>query len=87
MKCTLQTVVVSGWVKGYGNYIEIDHGSGVHSFYGHLNKIYVKCGAKVQQGQNIGLSGNTGVGTGPHLHFGVHINGYKKNPASYLPKF
>ena len=81
------TVVVSGWVKGYGNYIEIDHKNGIHSFYGHLNKIYVKWKAEVQKGQNIGLSGNTGIGTGAHLHFGVHVNGVRKNPTLYLPNF
>ena len=79
------TVVKAGWKEGYGNYIEIDHGNGLHSFYGHLNKINVSKGDKVYQGDNIGLSGNTGKSKGPHLHFGVHKNGEKVNPIDYLP--
>ena len=80
-------VVKAEWYNGYGNYIEIDHGNGIHSFYGHLNKIYVTKGMRVSQGQTIALSGNTGLGTGEHLHFGVHKKGDTANPLEYLPGF
>jgi murein DD-endopeptidase MepM/ murein hydrolase activator NlpD len=81
------TVFKSEWYNGYGNYIEIDHGNGIHSFYGHLNKLLVYKGHSIKQGQLIGLSGNTGVGTAAHLHFGVHKNYNSDNPINYLPKF
>ena len=74
-------------LQNYGNYIEIDHGNGIHRFYGHLNKRLVIKGVDIKQGQQIGLSGNTGAGTGAHLHFGVHIKGDSKDPTIYLPKF
>ena len=73
-------IVYAGWKNGYGNYIEIDHGNGLRSFYGHLNKVNVSRGDKVYRGDGIGLSGNTGNSTGPHLHFGVHKNGESINP-------
>ena len=80
-------VFKSEWYNGYGNYIEIDHGNNIHSFYGHLNKRDVTKGSTVKQGQNIGLSGNTGAGTAEHLHFGVHNNTKSDNPVKYLPNF
>ena len=78
-------IVYSGWKGGYGNYIEIDHGGDLHSFYGHLNKINVSLGDKIYQGDVIGLSGNTGYSTGPHLHFGVHKGKKPDDPKKYLP--
>ena len=75
------------WKSGYGNYIEIKHKEGISSFYAHLNKINVKKGDRVNQRQEIGKSGNTGIGTGPHLHFGVKKNGKSDNPTKYLLKF
>ncbi len=80
-------VKVAKWYNGYGNYIEIDHGNGVHSFYGHLSTFNVKAGDKILQGQNIGKSGNTGIGTGAHLHFGVHKNGQRVNPLDFVTNF
>ena len=80
-------VFKSEWYNGYGNYIEIDHGNNIHSFYGHLNKRDVTKGSTVKQGQNIGLSGNTGAGTAEHLHFGVQNNTKSDNPVKYLPNF
>ena len=82
-----EVIVKAEWYNGYGNYVEIDHGEGIHSFYGHLNEILVSKGNKVNQGQNIALSGNTGAGTAEHLHFGVHKNGKPDNPLNYLPSF
>jgi murein DD-endopeptidase MepM/ murein hydrolase activator NlpD len=64
--------------------IEIDHGGGRVTWYGHCSKLLVKVGEKVYQGQHIANVGNTGRSTGPHLHFEVHINGKTKNPLSYL---
>lgn len=81
------TVSVASWVSGYGNYIQIEHANGLSSFYAHLNKINVSKGTVIKQGQNIALSGNTGIGTGPHLHFGVKKNGKSDDPEKYLPSF
>lgn len=77
-------VTVAGVQGGYGNYVEIDHGGGVVTFYGHLSKILVRAGQKVAQGDEIAKSGNTGNSTGPHLHFGVHVRGAKVDPRTKL---
>lgn len=69
----------TGYNNGHGNYIIIDHGDGVTSVYCHLLVLYVVYGQIVQQGQVIGLSGNTGRTTGPHLHFAVRGKGVE-NP-------
>lgn len=61
----------SGYNGGYGQYIAIDHPNGTQTVYGHLSKVYVTPGQQVTQGQLIGLSGNTGRSTGPHLHFEI----------------
>jgi murein DD-endopeptidase MepM/ murein hydrolase activator NlpD len=78
------TVTQAGPNGGYGNYVEIRHGAGLSSFYGHLSAIGVKVGEKVGRGDVIAKSGNTGSSTGPHLHFGVHRNGAPVNPAEFL---
>ncbi len=67
--------VSTGWSGGYGNQIVIDHGGGRATRYAHLSKINVDIGQNVGKGEVIGLSGNTGRSTGPHLHFEVIING------------
>ncbi|KKQ55807.1 MAG: Peptidase M23 family protein [Parcubacteria group bacterium GW2011_GWA2_38_13] len=72
----------SGWNGGYGNVIMVDHGNGVQSLYGHLNKILVSVGDVVESGQSIGVEGNTGRSTGPHLHLEVRIGGARTNPLS-----
>jgi len=61
--------------KGYGNYILLDHG-GYQTLYGHLSKVLVGSGAEIVQGDGIGLSGNTGFSTGPHLHFELRVPGF-----------
>ncbi len=71
----------------YGNTIVVDHGLGVMSFYLHLSKINVKVGQLVQQGQVIGLSGETGYAEGPHLHLSVRINGVSIDPVQFLDLF
>lgn len=70
--------------SGYGNLIEIDHGNGMVSRYAHLSKALVKEGDIVLRGQKIGLVGNTGRSTGPHLHFEIRIGGAPQNPARFL---
>jgi murein DD-endopeptidase MepM/ murein hydrolase activator NlpD len=70
---------------GYGNLIEIDHGNGLTTRYGHLSEIGVEIGQEVARGQEIGKVGSTGRSTGPHLHYEVRIDGEAVNPRSYLP--
>ncbi len=74
----------AGWGSGYGYVVYIDHEDGRQTRYGHLSKILVKVGDTVKQGEKIALSGNTGVTTGPHLHFEILINGTQVNPLKYL---
>jgi len=69
---------------GYGNIITIDHGYGYETYYAHLDKINVRKGQKIKRGQTIGLVGNTGLSTGPHLHYEVHKNNKKVNPLYYF---
>ncbi|HBU06584.1 MAG TPA: hypothetical protein DEB09_00700 [Candidatus Magasanikbacteria bacterium] len=79
------TVIKAGWnARGYGNYVIIDHGSGVQTLYGHATKLFVSAGEQVAQGQTIALMGSTGRSTGPHLHFEVRINGGRMNPLKYI---
>ena len=78
------SVVIAGWVSGYGNYTCIDHGGGISTCYGHQSRIEVSVGQHVAQGQVIGLSGCTGLCFGDHLHFEVRINGAVTNPLNYL---
>lgn len=79
------TVIHSGWSKaGYGNMIEIDHGGGKHTRYGHFFQLFVKKGDVVKRGQVIGAMGTTGKSTGPHLHLEVRIDGKTYNPLSYI---
>lgn len=76
-----------GWNGGYGNVIEIDHGNGLVTLYGHNKELYVAVGDTVKRGQTISWMGNTGLvygATGIHVHFEVRVNGVKKNPALYL---
>lgn len=68
----------------YGNLIEIDHGNDFTTRYAHLSKMTVREGQVVKRGQNVGLSGNTGRSTGPHLHFEVRFRGVAQNPARFL---
>ena len=77
------TVIYSGWMDGYGNFVVIDHGNGLATAYGHQSAIYVS-GGSVSQGQTIGAVGSTGNSTGCHLHFEVRVNGSPVDPLGYL---
>jgi LysM repeat protein len=78
------TVTFSGWSSGYGNRVDIDHGNGKKTRYGHASKLYVSVGDVVEKGQAIAAMGSTGRSTGPHLHFEVLINGVRQNPLNYI---
>lgn len=78
------TVEKASWYYGYGNCIVINHGNGMKTRYAHLSAYKCKVGDTVERGQLIGLCGNTGRSTGPHLHFEVIVNGATKNPINYL---
>ena len=78
------TVIKAGWGSGYGYVIYIQHEDGRQTRYAHLSKILVSVGQHVDQGQKIALSGNTGVSSGPHLHFEILINGKQVDPEKYL---
>ncbi len=69
---------------GYGNLVEINHGKGIETRYGHLSKILVAPNSRVTRGQLIGLMGSTGRSTGSHLHYEVRIDGHAVNPSPYL---
>ncbi len=77
-------VEYAGWKSGYGNFIIINHGL-YKTAYGHLSKIDVFVGQYVTRGELIGRVGNTGISTGPHLHFEVRYRNRYTNPVTYLP--
>lgn len=77
-------VINSGWFGGYGKMIEIDHGNGIVTIYGHNSQLLVESGKLVKKGQPIAYMGNTGLSTGSHLHYEVRVNGTAVNPASFL---
>jgi murein DD-endopeptidase MepM/ murein hydrolase activator NlpD len=77
-------VASSGWAGGYGRMVEIDHGNGLSTRYGHLSEIDVKVGDVVKIGQVIGLVGSTGRSTGPHLHYETRIDGEAVDPQKFL---
>ncbi len=77
-------VVYAGWKNGYGNFVEIDHGNGYVTRYGHSSRILVSVGDHVKKDQEIARVGCSGRCTGPHLHYEVLYNGARQNPATYL---
>lgn len=78
------TIIHAERLGGYGNMVEIDHGKGIATRYGHMSKLLVVPGAHVTRGQLIGLVGSTGRSTGPHLHYEVRIDGHAVNPVPFL---
>jgi murein DD-endopeptidase MepM/ murein hydrolase activator NlpD len=74
----------SKWVNGYGNLVEINHGSGIQTRYGHLSRSLVRAGEPVRRGQLIALMGSTGRSTGNHLHYEVRIAGKAVNPVPFM---
>lgn len=77
-------VVTAGPSGGYGNMVEIDHGLGFSTRFGHMSKIVVKVGDEINPGDVIGYSGNTGRSTGPHIHYEVRRNGEAVDPMQFL---
>lgn len=78
------TVTSAGWSGGYGRMIEVDHGNGITTRYGHLSEIHVKPGHTLRIGQVIGKVGSTGRSTGPHLHYETRIDGEAVDPQKFL---
>lgn len=77
-------VTTAGWSGGYGQMVEVDHGNGLSTRYGHLSEIKVKTGDHVRIGQIIGAIGSTGRSTGPHLHYETRIDGDAVDPQKFL---
>jgi len=78
-------VTTAGWNSGgYGNMVDIDHGNGMMTRYGHAQRVVVTTGQQVKRGQVIAYMGSTGFSTGPHVHYEVRVNGKPVNPSSYL---
>lgn len=78
------TVVLSGWQRGYGNTVIIDHGNGRRTRYAHASRLFVKRGEKVVRGETIAMVGSTGRSTGPHLHFEVYVGNRRVNPLTFV---
>ena len=79
------TVIYAGWMRGYGYLVQISHGNGVVTYYGHNSSLTVSVGQHVYKGQQIAKMGSTGNSTGNHCHFEIRVNGVAKNPLNYLP--
>jgi len=79
-------VTFAGKMKDFGYLVDVEHGYGYKTRYGHLSSLAVKVGDEVSDNQLIGRIGSSGRSTGPHLHYEVHRNGKSLNPASFLPR-
>ncbi len=79
-------VIYSGWYGGYGKVAIVDHSKGFSTLYAHMDRISVKVGDRLRQGDTIGYEGATGYATGPHLHFELRSKGKPQNPVIYLKK-
>ena len=78
-------VETATYMKDFGRVVVLNHGNGFSTLYAHLNKIRVKYGETVRQGQRIGDVGSSGLSTGPHLHFEIRVDHVLRNPKKYLP--
>lgn len=77
-------VISAGWTGGYGNMVEVDHGNGISTRYGHMSEILVKVGDTVDRNDVIGLAGSTGRSTGTHLHYEVRQDGHAVDPVYFM---
>ena len=77
-------VTDAGWEAGYGNVVTIEHGFGIETKFAHASKLLVRTGQRVSRGQRIALVGNSGLATGPHLHYEVHVKGRPVDPLKYV---
>jgi murein DD-endopeptidase MepM/ murein hydrolase activator NlpD len=77
-------VVFAGYRGGYGNMVEIDHGYGLRTRYGHLSRIIARTGARIDKGGNVGGVGSTGRSTGPHVHYEIWHDNVVKNPNNFI---
>lgn len=78
-------VIVAGWSSdGFGYHVIIDHGYGFQTIYGHLSKIEVPLGLNIKRGDMVGLTGNSGTSSGPHLHYQINFNGNHQNPLYFF---
>jgi murein DD-endopeptidase MepM/ murein hydrolase activator NlpD len=78
------TVIRAGWEAGYGNVVELNHGYGIVTRFAHASKLLVSRGQRVTRGERVALVGSTGLATGPHLHYEVHVNGQPVDPLRYV---
>jgi len=84
LACSGGRVVRAGWDPwGLGLHVQIDHGDGFKTIYGHMSRLDVSYGQDIRRGQIIGIMGNTGRSTGPHVHFMIEYNGVAQNPLNY----
>lgn len=77
------SVIAAGPAEGFGQWVVLDHGGGVHTVYGHISQVLVSVGRAVRAGDVIALSGNEGTSSGPHLHFEVRLDGQAVDPVAY----
>jgi murein DD-endopeptidase MepM/ murein hydrolase activator NlpD len=73
-----------GYNRGYGHYVKVDHGGGLHSLYGHMSVVSAREGDRVAAGSVLGQVGMSGVTTGPHLHLEVRHYGSARDPLKYI---
>jgi len=78
------TIVFAGAQAEYGLTVILEHSADIRTIYGHLSKIHVKAGQRVERGADLGVSGNTGRSSGPHLHYEILVKGQPVNPRAYL---
>jgi murein DD-endopeptidase MepM/ murein hydrolase activator NlpD len=77
-------VVFADDLKAFGGTVVIDHGQGVNTLYFHLSKIGVTVGQSIKKGEAIGLTGNTGISSGPHLHWGLSVHNVRVDPNQWV---
>ncbi|HBS60469.1 MAG TPA: M23 family peptidase [Firmicutes bacterium] len=80
-------VAQSGWSGGYGNLVQIDHGNGIVTIYGHNSQVVVTEGQQVRKGQIIAYLGSTGRSTGPHVHYEIRVNDNAVDPLGFLAQY